>query len=168
MAWKGNGSGMAASEQGQDSPRKRVILLVDDEPDILESLQELIEVSLEDVDVVSVESGEEALKVLDERTVDLIVSDYKMPGMNGLEFLTEARERLPRVPRIVMTAFPDLDIAIRAINEANIENFFTKPLDPDEILDVVSATLKSRAAEAQRQQAFARAMDLARKAKKDA
>lgn len=145
------------------SPR-RTILLVDDEPDILESLRELIEVSLEDIEVVAVESGEEALKVLQSRHVDLIVSDYKMPGMNGLELLIQARSVAPRVPRIMMTAFPDLDIAIKAINHASIENFFTKPLDPDEILEVMAASLKARQGEAQRHQAFARAMELARRA----
>ncbi len=149
---------------GDQSPaRLRRIILVDDEPDILESLQELIEVSIDDVEVVAVESGEAALDVLDSKPVDLIVSDYKMPSMNGLEFLTAARDRLPKVPRIIMTAFPDLDIAIRAINEANIENFFTKPLDPDEILDVISNSLKARQSETQRNMAFARAMDLAKK-----
>lgn len=139
--------------------RVRRILLVDDEPDILESLRELIEVSLDDVEVVAVESGEAALEVLEAQVVDLIVSDYKMPGMNGLELLTEARQRAPLVPRIVMTAFPDLDIAIRAINEASIENFFTKPLDPDEILEVVKESLRARH-DAQRAQALARAQDL--------
>lgn len=145
------------------SPR-RTILLVDDEPDILESLRELIEVSLEDVEVLTVESGEEALKTIQSQHVDLIVSDYKMPGMNGLELLIQSRSIAPRVPRIMMTAFPDLDIAIKAINHASIENFFTKPLDPDEILQVIAATLKARQGEAQRHQAFARAMELARRA----
>lgn len=151
---------------GEDDAGVRRILLVDDEPDILESLQELIQVSMDDVEVFAVESGEDALELLERQAVDLIVSDFKMPGMNGLDFLKTARERMPAVPRIIMTAFPDLDIAIRAINEAAIENFFTKPLDPDEILNVIGATLKSRKAEAQRHQAFARAMDLARKAAK--
>jgi adenylate cyclase len=147
----------------QPSARQRRILLVDDEPDILESLQELIEVSLDGVDVVSVENGQAALEALEGAPFDLIISDYKMPGMNGLDFLAEARRRAPNVPRIIMTAFPDLDIAIRAINEAAIENFFTKPLDPDEIVEVVAASLRARQADTQRHQAFARALDLARR-----
>jgi DNA-binding NtrC family response regulator len=105
------------------------------------------------------------LRILGKDRVDLIVSDYKMPGMNGLEFLEKARQAAPQVPRIMMTAFPDLEIAIAAINDARIETFFTKPLDPDRILEVVRGTLAERRAKGQRDQALARALDAARRAK---
>ena len=62
-----------------------------------------------------------------------------------------------------MTAFPDLQIAIEAINDARIENFFTKPLDPEEVVDVLEAMLQHRKANLNRDRAFARAMDLARR-----
>jgi response regulator RpfG family c-di-GMP phosphodiesterase len=67
------------------------------------------------------------------------------------------------VPRILMTAFPDLEIAIAAINEARIETFFTKPLDPDKIVAVVKKALEERRAKGQRDQAMARALDAARR-----
>jgi DNA-binding NtrC family response regulator len=137
--------------------------LVDDEPDILESLGDLFAAALPDTKVVTAPSGDEALAILGKQPIDLIVSDFKMPGMNGLQFLEKARVMAPQVPRIMMTAFPDLDIAIAAINDARIETFFTKPLDPDRILAVVGQLLEGRRSKGMRDQALARALDEARR-----
>jgi len=123
---------------------KRAVLIVDDEPDILESLCDLFEAALDNVECRTASSGQAALDILSKGDIDLILSDYKMPGMNGLQFLERARQVAPDVPRMIMTAFPDLDVAIEAINEARIETFFTKPLDPDKVVKGVASVLEAR------------------------
>jgi response regulator RpfG family c-di-GMP phosphodiesterase len=79
--------------------------------------------------------------MLGKQPIDLILSDYKMPGLNGIQFLEQARERLPDVPRILITAFPDLEVAIDAINQARVEAFLIKPLDPDQVVERVRQAL---------------------------
>lgn len=127
------------------SKPKRAVLIVDDEPDILESLCDLFEAALDNVECRTASSGQAALDILQKGGIDLILSDYKMPGMNGLQLLERARQVAPDVPRMIMTAFPDLDVAIEAINEARIETFFTKPLDPDKVVKGIASVLEARA-----------------------
>ena len=152
-----------ASGAEPSSQRRQRLLVVDDEEDIRESLKALFETCLDDVDVSTAASGAIALDLLSKETIDLIITDYKMPGMNGLEFLSRAAKQGPSIPRILVTAFPDLEIAIRAINEANIENFFTKPFDADQVLEVVRSILRTQRAQDLRNRSFARSMDLMRR-----
>jgi YesN/AraC family two-component response regulator len=143
--------------------KKQVLLLVDDEVDILESLRDIFLATMDDIEVLRASSGDEGLEVLDANAVDLILTDYKMPGMNGLEFLDAAKRLAPGVPRILITAFPDLDIAIRAINEAGIENFITKPFEAAQVIDTVRSILAERRAAELRHQSFARSLDVLRR-----
>ncbi len=143
--------------------RLQRILVVDDEMDILESLKDLLVASIDNVEVRTAISGAEGIKVLEQESVDLIITDYKMPGMNGLEFLEKSKDMAPKAPRILVTAFPDLQIAIRAINEAGINNFFTKPFDPGKVIEVVNEMLSSRRKDTMRNQSFARSLDVLRR-----
>jgi DNA-binding NtrC family response regulator len=138
---RSNSADGSPSGAGGSAPKAQTILLVDDEADILESLKGFIEASLPHVRVRTVLSGKEGLQALRDERIDLILTDYKMPGMNGLEFLAKAKDAAPGVPRVLITAFPDVEIAIKAINEANIENFFTKPFEPDSVVEAIRAIL---------------------------
>ena len=131
------------------------VLLVDDEPDILAALQSFLRDALPAVQVHTAGSGADGLALLQSQPVDLVLSDYKMPGMDGLEFLAKARE-LSDSPRILMTAFPDMDLAIRALNEGRIQHFLAKPLDPDMVRDVLTALVAERRAKSQREAALPR------------
>lgn len=138
-------------------PRRHTILVVDDEPDILESLKDVLEASGE-IDVLCADSGEEALRVLAQTPVDLILSDYKMPGMTGLELLHHAQEVAPGTQRMLVTAYPDLQLALQAINDEGVRNVIVKPFEPKALLDMVFAVLAGiRSAESQAR-AFARAL----------
>lgn len=152
-----------AEDRAELPQRRQTILLVDDEEDIRESLKALFETCLESVSVRTAAGGQEALDLLDKEPVDVVISDYKMPGMNGLDFLQRAAKKTPSVPRILVTAFPDLEIAIRAINEANIENFFTKPFEPEQVLNVVRQLLHEQRVQQMRDRSFARSLDLVRR-----
>jgi sugar-specific transcriptional regulator TrmB/FixJ family two-component response regulator len=138
------------------------ILVVEDEPDVRQSLMELLEGSIPGSRIFTAESGKDALSVLKDQRVDLIVTDYKLPGMNGLEMLQQAQKIAPGVPRIVITAFPDLKVALKAINEAGVENFFTKPLEPTRVVQVVQDILRQRRNDEMRDRALARSLDLLR------
>lgn len=154
---------MADDARRDASPRRQTILLVDDEEDIRESLRALFETCLEGVDVETAASGMEALALLERARIDLLISDYKMPKMTGLELLSKAKRIAPDAPRILVTAFPDLEIAIRAINEASIENFFTKPFEPDEVLQVVRTLLREQRVQEMRDRSFTRSIEIARR-----
>lgn len=114
-----------------DIPRK--VLLVDDEENILRSISRLL---LEDdnLEVLTASSGAEGLKVLGGNLdVGLILSDQRMPGMNGAEFLQKARELAPEAVRMVLTGYADMAATVDAINKGGAARYIAKPWD-DEML----------------------------------
>ncbi|HUR24455.1 MAG TPA: response regulator [Candidatus Thermoplasmatota archaeon] len=120
---------------------KRTILVVDDEPDILFSIKLLLERSPKGLQVVTAASGVEGLDVLRSRDIDLIVSDFKMPGMDGIEFLLQAHQLKPDVPRVMFTAYADAELARRAVAEAFVQGFLAKTMPPRELVQRVEAIL---------------------------
>lgn len=119
--------------------RAGAILIVDDEPDTLSTLKELLEQRL-DVQVVTAASPVEALEALKSRAVHMIVSDYRMPRMNGAEFLAAARRIYPGVHIVLMTGYgqtlPEDGAAL------NVDAFMAKPFQASQIIGMVRETLE--------------------------
>jgi DNA-binding NarL/FixJ family response regulator len=122
--------------------RPWVMLLVDDEPDILESLRSLLESSIGSLKVITATSGRLGLDLLDRERVDVIVSDFKMPGMDGIEFLYQCRRHHPSIPRVMLTAFGNEDLARRAVMDALVGSFLSKGAEPENIIEGVSELLQ--------------------------
>ena len=101
------------------------VLIVDDDPTIRDLLKDVL--SLEPYAILSAGSAEEALAMLAQESVDVVISDEKMPGMSGSEFLSVVRQDYPDTIRMILTGHASLETAIRAINEGEIYRFFTKP-----------------------------------------
>jgi two-component system NtrC family sensor kinase len=120
------------------------VLAVDDEADILRSMKLYLENAL-GVEVATATSGLEGLELLRSTEVGVVVSDFMMPGMNGLQFLAAARALKPQVPRIMMTAFPDIALATQALQQAHIAQFLTKPVQPSALEDAVRLCLSGAA-----------------------
>jgi DNA-binding NtrC family response regulator len=107
------------------------ILVVDDEPQITDVMKQFLE--MEDYEVLAAGSAEEALGMLRENVVDVIISDESMTGMSGTTFLGIVRSEFPDTIRILLTGLTDFDTAINAINIGEIYRFFTKPCNFKEL-----------------------------------
>lgn len=114
--------------------KKGHILCVDDEPALLRSLQWLLE---RDFEVRVALGGEEGLRELGENDFDVIISDQRMPGMTGAEFLCQAREIAPRAMRILLTGYTDMEALLSSVNEGEIWRFIKKPWNRDELSRLV-------------------------------
>jgi len=109
----------------------RTLLLVDDEENILSSLRRLLR--RDGYHIVCARSAAEGLYQLAESQVDVILSDQRMPGMTGVEFLRRAKDLYPNTVRMVLSGFTDLQSIIDAVNEGAIYRFLTKPWDDERI-----------------------------------
>jgi len=97
--------------------RRHTLLIVDDEEGVLESLRHQFHRSYR---VLTAEGGRQALEILGREDVHLVLSDQRMPGMSGDEFLGHARRLFPDAIRMLFTGYADLSSVIRAVNDGNI------------------------------------------------
>ena len=117
------------------------ILCVDDDENVLKALGRIFH--NESFRMLSAPSGQEGLALLRDNlcTIGLILSDQKMPGMSGSDFLEAARELVPDVPRLILTGYSDVHAAIDAINQGGAVRFLTKPWHDQELLQAVRDSL---------------------------
>ncbi len=113
------------------------ILFVDDEINVLQSLKRLF--LDEEYEVLIANSGQEGLDILkDNSNIGLIVSDQRMPGMTGVEFLEKAKALMPDALRILLTGYADINAVADAINRGGAYRYITKPWKDDELLQIIS------------------------------
>jgi two-component system NtrC family sensor kinase len=118
------------------------ILCVDDERNVLKALRRLF-MDEDNYDIMIAESGEEGLKKLEEEgDIRLVVSDYRMPGMNGVDFLAKVYEKWPETIRIVLSGYADTAAVVEAINLGKIYKFIPKPWNDEELKTAISAALE--------------------------
>ena len=111
--------------------RARALLIVDDEPNVISSLKRLLR--RDGYTIHSASSGQAGLDVLANHPVDIILSDQRMPGMTGVEFLRSAKEHYPSTLRIVLSGYTELQSVTDAINEGAVYRFLTKPWIDDQL-----------------------------------
>ncbi|MCK5341243.1 MAG: response regulator, partial [Desulfobulbaceae bacterium] len=117
------------------------ILCVDDENNVLRALKRLF--MDDDYEIFTAESGSEGIEVLEkEEGIQLIISDYRMPGMDGVEFLRQAHEGWPETIRIVLSGYADTAVVVAAINEGRIYEFIPKPWNDDDLRVTIKKALE--------------------------
>jgi response regulator RpfG family c-di-GMP phosphodiesterase len=117
------------------TPRpKPCVLVVDDEPDVCDSVHDLLR---REFRVLKAHSAQEGCRVLQEEEVHIIMTDQRMPRNTGVELLRSAKARNPQAVRLLFTGFADLESIIAAINQGHIFGFLKKPWQPEELLDAV-------------------------------
>ncbi|MGC2063843.1 MAG: HD domain-containing phosphohydrolase [Thermodesulfovibrionales bacterium] len=114
-----------------ETQKKKIVLVVDDDCHILASLRLLL--SAYEYDVVTAVNAAGALDKLREIDVDIVLTDIRMPGMDGLELAGKIRERTPELPVLIMTAWAEMDVAVDAVKKGAFD-FIIKPYKPDYLL----------------------------------
>ena len=126
-----------------DDYRPRLLIL-DDEELVTKSLRNLFLLQ-SDYEVVTYTSAREALLTANSLPIDLVISDYLMPEMDGIAFLSRLKEIQPQTVRVLLTGYADKENAIRAINTVGLYQYIEKPWDNDKLLIVAKNGLEKRA-----------------------
>ncbi len=129
-----------------DGDGERVtFLLVDDEPNVTTALRRILRPH--QVQILVAQNGVEALGLLEAHPVDVVVTDMRMPVMNGADLLREVTARWPHVVRILLTGFADLSLTSLALRSGWTDHFLTKPWEPEHIELTFMRAIRARRAE---------------------
>jgi len=127
----------------QESQPVPSIMLVDDEEFVLDSLKNFLRLET-DYRVTTCESPIDAIDILKEERMDMIISDFMMPDLDGLQFLAKAKEIYPDCVRILLTGYADKQNAIKAINEVGLYQYVEKPWDNDQLIMIIENGLAQK------------------------
>ncbi len=122
-------------------PEKKQILIVDDEPNIRTILS--AQLSRDGYDVLTAENGEEGLQALRDHHIDMVITDLRMPKVDGMTLLREALQEDRELPVVMITAHGTIDTAVEALKLGAFD-YLTKPFDKDEVRQIVAKALKTR------------------------
>ena len=136
-----------------EAPAGFAVLVVDDEPNILSALRRMLRA--QGYCVQTAPGGSEALALLAQAPVDLIISDMRMPEMNGAEFLRRSREHVPEAVRILLTGYADIGSTIDAVNNGEIFRYVSKPWNDEALLATLRDGLERKQLERERDRLLA-------------
>lgn len=118
------------------------MLLVDDDPAVVASLRRVLR--QQDFQLQTASCGSEALQILTENPAQVVMSDFRMPLMNGIEFLTEVKQRWPGAARLMLSGQSDYDSTEEALATGVVDFYLTKPWDNEELLAVIGQAFQGR------------------------
>ncbi|MGH9322485.1 MAG: response regulator, partial [Vicinamibacteria bacterium] len=125
------------------SEKASTVLIVDDEEMVLSSLRGVFTLQT-DYNLLQESDPKKALDLLPRTPVDLVISDFLMPQMNGIEFLKEVKMLQPETIRVLLTGYADKENAIKAINDVGLYHYLEKPWDNEALLSIVRNGLKEK------------------------
>ena len=123
--------------------RQPIVLVVDDEEMVSISIKAFLMLEY-DYDVITCNSPAEAVELVKQRTIDLVISDYLMPDMDGISFLLHVKQLQPHTIRILLTGYADKENAIKAINEVGLYQYIEKPWQNADLALVIRNGLEKR------------------------
>lgn len=119
---------------------KPTILIVDDELLIRDLLYDFF--TNQGWEITTAENGIKALEILENRTVDLMLTDLRMPGLDGMELTNRVKEEYPQLPVVIMTGFPSVDTAVQALR-CKVEDYIIKPFNINQLYKTVEKSVKT-------------------------
>jgi DNA-binding NtrC family response regulator len=119
------------------------ILVVDDDRNLLKTVQFALSRAPEfKCEVVTASNADRAKKKLEKQHFDLVLSDYMMPGMNGIGLLLFVKDKYPKTARMILTAYADIDVILKAVENAGVHGFVEKPWGKGALTSAVDKVLK--------------------------
>ncbi len=117
----------------------KTILLVDDEEQILKAIKRLLYDT--DFNILLAKHGREALDILENHAISVLLTDNLMPGISGIDLLSQVKQKSPDTVRLLMTGYADLKTAVRSINEGEVYKFIVKPWDDNELIRILQESI---------------------------
>lgn len=121
----------------------QVVMIIDDEPMVTQSIKNFLALE-SNYEVLTFTSPLEALTALQSHSVDVIISDYLMPDINGIDFFLKAKEIQPQATRVLLTGYADKENAIKAINDVGLYQYIEKPWENEDLRLIIRNAIEKR------------------------